>query len=101
MSNVVQLFVHEQIENPADPTTIAVADFLAVFAELERAIKDFSKHLDLIDQFIDPIGDPEARKRQDLLREASTIAVLNLFQAIRTLPILQISAMLEEQARGR
>jgi hypothetical protein len=66
-----------------------------VFRELERAIKDLSKHLDLIDQFIDPIGDPEARKRQDLLREASTIAVRNLSQAIRMLPIFQIRAILE------
>ena len=97
MSNVVQLFAHEQIENPANPTnvTIAVANLLAVFAELERATKELSKHLDSIDHFIDPIANPEARKRQDQLREASTIAVRSLSQAIRTLPILQISAILE------
>jgi|SRR5450432_57656 hypothetical protein len=95
MSNVVQLFAHEPIENPANPATTAVADLLAVFAELDRAIRQFSKHLDSIDDFIDPTGDPEVRKRQDQLREASAIAVRNLSQAIRTLPILQISAILE------
>ena len=90
MSNVVRLFAHEKIENSANPTNakVAVVDLLAVFCELERAIKDLSKQVDLIDQFIDPIRDPEARKRQDLLREASTIALRNLSQAIRTLPIL-------------
>jgi hypothetical protein len=95
MSNVVQLFAHEPIENPANPATIAVADLLAVFAELVHATKEVSKHLDWIDHFIDPIGNPEARKRQDQLREASAIAVHNLTEAIRTLPILQISAILE------
>jgi hypothetical protein len=94
MSNVVRLFSHEQIEKSADPTsvTIAVADFLGVFAELARAMKLFSKNLDSIEHVIDLIGDSEARKRQDQLREESTMAVLELSQVIRMLPILQISA---------
>jgi hypothetical protein len=103
MSNVVQLFAHEQMENPANPTNVAIAvvDLLAVFAELERATEELSKHLDSVDHFIDPIGNPEARKRQDQLREASTIAARNLSQAIRKFPILQISAILEpEQVRS-
>jgi hypothetical protein len=61
MSNIVQLFVHEQIENPANLTnaTIAVADFLALFAELARDQRH-SRDLDSIDHLFDPIRDPEA-----------------------------------------
>ena len=100
MSKVVRLFGHGQVENSAHPETIAMANFVAVVAELVRVIKELSKHLDSIDDLIDPISDPEAQKHQDQLRKASAFAVRNLSQAIGKVPILHLDALLEsEQSR--
>jgi hypothetical protein len=85
MSNVVQLFAREQVEKPAAATTIARADFLAVLAELEPAIREFFKRLDPVDLVIDTIGNPEARKRQDQLRGFGTARNSNVTRGLRIL----------------
>jgi hypothetical protein len=96
MSNVFQLFKKGQIENPSNPDadeTIAVANVMAKSAELGRAIKELSNHFDAIDYIIDTYCEPEARKLQDQLREALTIAALKLSQANGKLPSLPVSAL--------
>jgi hypothetical protein len=78
-----------------------MANLLAGFAELACTMKELSKHLDSIDDLIDPSGDPEAWKRQEQLRKASAIAVRNLSQAIKKVPISKIDALLaSKHARG-
>ena len=85
MTNVVRLFGRMQIEKQADPAnvTIAQTNVLAMCAELEGAIEELLNRFVVIDDVIDLLGDPEARKRQDQLREALTIAALKLSQAIK------------------
>jgi exonuclease VII small subunit len=103
MSNVFQLFGKEETENPSPPitgATIAFAIVTAMNAQLERAIQELSNHFDAIDQVIDSLGDPEARKLQGQCREALTIAALKLSQAIRTLPSLKITAIPIQETCG-
>jgi hypothetical protein len=51
MSNVLQLFKQEKIENPPDPKTIvaiALASILSSKEQLARAVEELSKHLDAV-----------------------------------------------------
>jgi hypothetical protein len=66
--------------------TIAEANVSALGAELERAIRELSKHFDAIDYVIDSLDDPEAREQQSQLREALMTASLELSQAMRKFP---------------
>ena len=67
--------------------TIAVADILASNAQLARTVKEFSKHLDSVDDIIDALSDTETRNRlkqlTKLSRETLTNATFEFFQAIR------------------
>lgn len=93
MSNVVQLFRHEKIEGPPDPdsiVTFAVNDILVSHAQLDRTIKELSKHLDALDQITDALSDSDTRAQfQDEARrsrESLTNAMLNLSHEGRTVP---------------
>jgi hypothetical protein len=95
MCNVVWLFGDIQIENPADSINVRIAEanFLAMSAELERAIKTLSKQFDAIAEVINSRDNPEARKKQDEVREALTAASLELSQAIRKFPSRRASSV--------
>jgi hypothetical protein len=63
--------------------TIAVADILASNAQLARTVKEFSKHLDSVDDIIDALSDTETRNRlkqlTKLSRETLTNATFEFF----------------------
>jgi hypothetical protein len=90
MSNVLQLFKQEKIENPPEPKTImaiAVASILSSKGQLARAVEELSKHLDAVGQTIDPLGDTDPRIRvvhaAKLDRKRLTKAMLELSQGGR------------------
>ena len=101
MSNVVQLFKLKKIgdHSSADPNatvTIAVADILASYVQLDRTVKELSKHFGAVDHAIDGLGDLETKNRLAQMKqtsEALTTAMLDLSQAIGKLPRVQIGAM--------
>jgi hypothetical protein len=84
--------------------TIAVADILASFVQLDRTVKELSKHFDAADHAIDGLGDLEIKNRlaQSMKQtsEALTTAMLELSQAISKLPSLQIGAIVKQADNG-
>jgi uncharacterized protein with PhoU and TrkA domain len=102
MSNVLQLFKQEKIENPPDPKTIvaiAVASILSSKEQLARAVEELSKHLDAVGHTIDALGDTDPRTRvihaAKLNRKRLTKAMLELSQAAE-----KLSAIQQELAEG-
>jgi 5,10-methylenetetrahydrofolate reductase len=96
MSNVLQLFKQEKIENPSDPKTIvaiAVASILSSKEQLARAVEELSKHLDAVGHTIDALGDTDPRTRvihaAKLNRKRLTKAMLELSQAAEKLSAIQ------------
>ena len=96
MSNVLQLFKQEKIENPPDPKTIvaiAVASILSSKEQLARAVEELSKHLDAVGHTIDALGDTDPRIRvihaAKLNRKRLTKAMLELSQAAEKLSAIQ------------
>jgi hypothetical protein len=96
MSNVLQLFKQEKIENPPEPKTsvaIAVASILSSKDQLARAVEELSKHLDAVGQTIDALGDTDPRIRAvhaaKLDRKRLTKAMLELSQAAEKLSAIQ------------
>jgi predicted TIM-barrel enzyme len=96
MSNVLQLFKQEKIENPPEPKTIvaiAVASILSSKGQLARAVEELSKHLDAVGQTIDALGDTDPRIRvvhaAKLDRKRLTKAMLELSQAAEKLSAIQ------------
>jgi len=96
MSNVLQLFRQEKIENPPDPKTIvaiAVANILLSKDQLARAVDEFSKQFDAVVHTIDALGDADARTRvlhaAKLNRKRLAKAMLELFQAAEKLSAIQ------------
>ena len=109
MSNVFQLSKLEKIgdHSSGDPNanvTIAVAEILASYVQLDRTIKELSKHFGAVDHAIDGLGDPESKNRlaQSMKQtsEALTTAMLELSQAISKLPSLQIGAIAKQADNG-
>jgi len=102
VSNVFQLSKLEKIgdHSSGDPNanvTIAVAEILASYVQLDRTIKELSKHFGAVDHAIDGLGDLESKSRlaQSMKQtsEALTTAMLELSQAIGKLPRPQIGAI--------
>jgi hypothetical protein len=96
MSNVLQLFKQEKIENPSDPKTIvAIADasILSSKDQLARKVEEFSKPLDAVGQTIDALGDTDPRNwvmhAAKLNREGLMKAMLELSQAAEKLSAIQ------------
>jgi uncharacterized protein with PhoU and TrkA domain len=96
MSNVLQLFKQERIENPPDPKTmvaIAVASILSSKDQLARAVGELSKHLDAVGHTIDALGDTDPGTRiicaAKLNRKRFTKAMLELSQAAEKLSAIQ------------
>ena len=95
MSNVLQLFKQEKIENPSGPKTIvaiAVASLLSK-EQMARAVEELSKHLDAVGHTIDALGDTDPRTRvihaAKLNRKRLTKAMLELSQAAEKLSAIQ------------
>src|SRR5471030_345754 len=102
MSNVVQLFKLKKIGDhssayPNATVTIAVADILASYVQLDRTVKELSKHFGAVDHAIDGLGDLETKnllaQSMKQTSEALTTAMLELSQAIGKLPRPQIGAI--------
>jgi uncharacterized protein with PhoU and TrkA domain len=96
MSNVLQLFKQEKIENPPDPKTIvaiAVASILSSKEQLARAVEELSKHLDAVGHTIDALGNTDARTQvmyaAKLNRKRLTKAMLELSQTAEKLSAIQ------------
>jgi uncharacterized protein with PhoU and TrkA domain len=96
MSNVLQLFKQEKIENPPDPkiiVAIAIASILSSKDQLARAVEELSKHLDAVGHTIDALGDAEPGTRiihaAKLNRKRFTKAMLELSQAAEKLSAIQ------------
>jgi hypothetical protein len=96
MSNVLQLFKQEKIENPPDPKTmvaIAVASILSSKDQLARAVEELSKHLDAVGNTIDALGDPDPGTwiiyAAKLNRKRFTKAMLELSQVAEKLSAIQ------------
>jgi hypothetical protein len=85
MSNVFSLFQEKKIEGPMDPArrvTIAVGEIMASNAQLVRAVKELSKHLDAVDHVIEALGETDAKES---LMHLSKINRESLVQAVREL----------------
>jgi hypothetical protein len=93
MSNVLQLFRREKIEDPSGPETIAVADIVAANARLVRTIQELSRHLDAVEHVFDKTSDAgtqsQFKRVTKLCREELASAMLELSEKIRQLPALQ------------
>ena len=96
MSNLVQLFKQEKIENPPDPKTIkpvALASILSSKEQLARAVEELSKHLDAVGHTIDGLGNTDPRTQvmyaAKLNRKRLTKAMLELSQAAEKLSAIQ------------
>jgi hypothetical protein len=96
MSNVLQLFKQEKIENPPDPkiiVAIAVACILSSKEQLARGVEELSKHLDAVGHTIDALGNTDPRTRvtyaAKLTRKRLTKAMLELSQAAEKLSAIQ------------
>ena len=104
MSNVFQLSKLKKNgdHSSGDPNTnvtIAVANILASYVQLDRTVKELSKRFRAVDHAIDGLGDLETKNRlaQSMKQttEALTTAMLELSQAIRKLQGLQIGGYRE------
>jgi len=102
MSNVFQLSKLKKIGDhssayPNATVTIAVADILASYVQLDRTVKELSKHFGAVDHAIDGLGDLESKsllaQSMKQTSEALTTAMLELSQAIGKLPRPQIGAI--------
>jgi len=66
MNNVFPLFARVNIESPADPRTLvaaAVTVIMASNAQLERTIKEISRHLVVLDLAIGALGEAGSQER--------------------------------------
>ena len=93
MSNVVPFTRRKQFENPLDPQTVvstAIANILTATLRLAGAIREFSRHIDVIDRAIGAIDDIESRNRlrRSLKRLCERLkdTLIQLSQEIRKLP---------------
>ena len=96
MSNVLQLFKQEKIENSPDPKTIvaiSIASILSSKDQVARAVEELSKHLDTVGQTIDALADTDPRIRvvhaAKLDRKRLTKAMFELSQAAGKLSAIQ------------
>jgi hypothetical protein len=96
MNNVIRLFERKNAGFPlpeAERIAIVTMNLLASSAQLDHAVKELSKRIDVIENAIDSLDDTEARSRlgqsTSLDRKVLSKAALELSQAIRKLPALQ------------
>jgi hypothetical protein len=109
MSNVFQLSKLGKIEDysfcdPNANVTISIAHILASCTQLSLTVKELSRHFSSVDHVVGGLGDAESQDRLNhlmmLRTDALTTAMLELSQAIRKLPRLQIGANAKQADNG-